>query len=78
VLSRAAVTAMGAANVMALNARPSSETLRSLGGGSGGIFALTQHVEVELDGSKMGSSWRTDLLTYNRRNPTANTALRVR
>lgn len=79
VLSRAAVTAMGAANVMALNARPSGDTLRVLGGGgSTGTIHLTLEVPVMLDGSRIGTTQRTQILTYNRRNPSNNIALRYR
>jgi hypothetical protein len=81
VLTAQAVSALGGPMAIhSLNAQPTAALASgNLGaGGGGGTMALNQHVDVMLDGSKIGSSWRTDLLTYSRRNPSSNVNLRVR
>ena len=79
VLTAQAVSALGGPMAIhALNNQPSQSVLTGHLGGGGGTMALNQHVNVMLDGSKIGSSWRTDLLTYSRRNPSSNVSLRVR
>jgi hypothetical protein len=79
VLTAQAVSALGGPlAVHQLNNQPSHAVLSAGGGGGGGAVALNQRVDVMLNGSKISSTWRQELLVYNRRNPNANTRLRVR
>jgi hypothetical protein len=78
VLTRQATAALGADTIHALNASPSQAVLSSGGGGGMQTMTLNQHVTVELDGTKIGSQWRTEQLVYSRRNNSPNVQLRVR
>ena len=80
VLTARAVSALGGPlAVHSLNNQPSHAVLTAGGGGgAGGVLNLSQRVVVELDGRQIGQQWRTEQLTYSRRNNSANTSLRVR
>ena len=48
------------------------------GGGGEGQINLTSHNVISVSGAKVGSATRTQVLTYSRRNPSNNWALRTR
>jgi hypothetical protein len=79
ILTARAVAAMGGPQAIhALNSSPQNAVLGVGGHSGGGSTSLTTHIVVELDGSKIATQWRTEQLTYNRRNNQSNTSLRVR
>jgi hypothetical protein len=50
----------------------------AVGGGGAGTINLQNHNVINVSGARIGSATRTQILTYNRRNPSNNWALRNR
>ena len=79
ILTARAVSALGGPLALhALNDSPTAVMQAGALGGGGGVMSQTIHVTVMLDGSNIGTAQRTNILVYQRRNPSNNLNLRVR
>jgi hypothetical protein len=71
---------LAAGGPVTVGGSPAPSVLSASGSGGGGALTLNarHHIEVKLNSQVLASAWRTEQLTYTRRNNGLNTTLRTR